>query len=268
MLIVRPLLRLIIITSVLSCQQPARADSSQEQSLPNIIIVTLSGVRRIESIDDPQHRLMPFFWKEMVGRGVLYSDLVDDNLEFHMTVMQAINTGNNQYNYKNIETPTVFQYLRRQYHWPASKVWSIGHWFNDVCLLESGEWDKSTFPGLLGGSSFEVSSDLKKILNKEELLFLAAYKVLRSKEVTYWTSWGAAGRVHFKFFMKILQRYHPKFVHYEMNDPEVAHYDTYGSYINSLKASDEMLFQIWQRIEEDPFYKGNTFMFVSVEGSN
>ena len=39
---------------------------ASDKTIPNIIVITLSGVRNIDSINDPTHQYIPNLWNKML----------------------------------------------------------------------------------------------------------------------------------------------------------------------------------------------------------
>ena len=62
-----------------------------------------------------------------------------------------------------------------------------------------------------------------------------------------------------------MREFKPKLVHYIMNDVEVAHSDTFSKYVLALRACDKGVFEIWEMIQKDSFYKDNTYLIINVD---
>ena len=110
--------------------------SIDRDNVPNVIVVTLGGVRRSETIDDRYHQYMPKLWDIMLKKGTLYSNLVNLNLSFHVTCVQAIDTGETYHATGGIEANTIFTLVGEKYGLKANKLWSIGHFNSLNCKYE------------------------------------------------------------------------------------------------------------------------------------
>lgn len=244
------------------------ADLVFKKNLPNIIIVTLSGVRNCDSIEDPTHQYIPNLWNKMLKEGVLYANLTDTNYEFHMPIIHMINTGLYYPFVASIREPSFFQYIRKKYKLPLTKLWLIDSWFFEKDgYLETETFGKDTYFGFFSMATFKILPEVANILNGQELFFMERYRELLGAKFSKWPHWEATGKVTFKIFQKIMRRYKPKVVHYIMNNVEAAHYDTYGKYVLTLQESDKMIFEIWEMIRKSGFYKDNTYFIVTPDHS-
>lgn len=241
--------------------------------IPNVIIMTFSGLRNTESIDDPTHQYIPHLWTQMRREGVFYTRLTDLNHEFHMPSVWAINTGmTNPVFSTPLKSPSLFQYVRKKYKLPSYKTWSIGHWFDSDYAVATPQYPENTFPDALSLSTFSVSEPcnsphLAKILNKPETSFLETFPEFMRNAYEKWPNWDSLGEVQYQMLLHIMHTYKPKLIHYVINDIEVAHSDSFAKYVLALRACDRRIYEIWRLIQNDPFYKGRTYLFVNVDHS-
>ena len=244
---------------------PVYAKEVSKKELPNVIVVTLSGVRNIESIAEPHHQYMPHLWESMLKEGTLYNNLVNLNHEFHMPVVHAINTGiTYTAYYSQLKKPSLFQYLIKQYNLAADQAWSVGHWYPTDCANKTEGYQEDTFPAMLSFISFNVPPELFETLTPQEKKFCLFFSDLVAKSPG-WPSWDSIGVIQYRFFKKIIDKFHPKLVHYVMNDVESAHSDMFSRYAIALHTSDKNIFEIWSLIQTDQFYKDNTYLIVNVD---
>jgi len=259
---------IIVLTNVIT----AYARDKDSKTIPNIIIITLSGVRNDDSIGDSSHQFMPHLWFDMLKEGVLYNNVTDPNCEFHMPAVDSINTGEDYplfFNRPQTKAPSFFQYIRKKYSLPAYKLWSIGHWFYNGCIYRSDEYDENTFPCEIAVANFPgaprfivLSPELEQILTKQELVFVETFNK-GDKSRAFVHHWDSIDEIIFGMFNKIIKEYSPVCIHYTMAAVETAHFDTYGRYLHALKRCDEKIFKIWRLIQNHPFYKDNTFLIVT-----
>jgi len=232
-----------------------------DKNIPNVIIIILSGVRNSESITDPDHQYIPNLWNNMRKEGALYTNLVCLGAEFHVQAA-AINTGRSWSAFCRIDTPTIFQYIRKKYTLPLHSLWSIGQLWGPLCHYNSSGYGDDTYPSELA-QNLILTPELEVTFTKQESFFLSHVKENR-KHFPGFTAyiWDAINEVDYRFFKKIIREFKPKMVQFVMQGTETAHYDTFARYALSLKRSDEMIFEIWQMIKNDPFYKNNTYLIV------
>lgn len=234
------------------------------QDTPNVIIIVFSGLRNVDSIDDSSHQYIPNLCNVIFKEGLLYTNLIDLNFQFHMPIISAISTGKIYPDVKSkLSCPSLFQYVRKKYRWPAHKLWVIGEWEPDMFIYKTDEFAEDTFPCQLACLKFEMSDEAVRLCSKQDLSFLEKYKQLSKEKESEWPQWDSVGSAQFMMLKKIMFAYKPKFLLYVMNDVESAHYDTFGRYVLSLKRSDERILEIWKIIQEDSFYKDNTYLIIT-----
>ncbi|MFA6217626.1 MAG: hypothetical protein WDL87_08280 [Candidatus Omnitrophota bacterium] len=244
--------------------------SANAQDIPNIIVITISGVRNRDTIDSPQHEYIPKLWNELLPEGTLYTNLVNTNYGFHMPIVNAVNTGYS-YHYFDwdsaLKAPTIAQYVRKKYNLAENKAWVVGVFSMANCGLITHELGEDTFPASLITVPGEFSGCLEPILSSQDLFFFREYRALRQRKITgTFPQWDIAS-IQFKILMKILYEFKPKFVHYVMSNPEIAHADSYGRYLLSIEKADQQIYEIWNTLTSDKFYKGNTYLFVCVDST-
>lgn len=237
-----------------------------EKEIPNVIILTFSGVRGSESIDDPTHQYMPNLWERIFKEGALYTDLVNLNHQFHMPVFHAINTGLTYpfYGYP-LRAPSIFQYVSKKYAPPRTKLWSMGHWYSPDYACATQDYPEDTFPCALGFMEQDMSEELKGILTPQEKLTWESFSGLFEKNPEKWPNWDSVGKMQYGFLKKVMQRFRPKLMHYILNDVESAHSDSFSRYALALKECDARIMEIWEFIREDPYYKDNTYLIINVD---
>lgn len=260
---------------ILSRNYFARENTAEDvPGMPNIIICTLGGVRNSETINDESHQYISNLWNNMLKYGTLYTNLVNLNLPFHQPSILAINTGKTMSSYSNLKVPSVFQYVIKQYNLPSSKVWSVGHWnTEDTIAYIDQVYDVNTIPGWVRFA--HVSPEAEELLNKQELNSIRSFNKLVNQDDSSdsrkfsgrinfsWSFWDINNELRYRIVKKILNGYKPKIMHFVMDGTDSAHYDTFGRYVLAIKDADERIFDIWKYIQSDPFYKDNTYLFVT-----
>jgi hypothetical protein len=176
----------------------------REIMLPRVIIIELSGVNNGESLDDVSRQYFPKFFSDIVPHGLLFTNLRDQNLLFHMTQAQAINTGMIHSFYGEEKAyPSIAQYLRDQYDIPQEKVWIYGQWHENTMAVATPALRQKTFPALLSVQDFEVPPFLGDILSEEDSNFLTSLREVKERGISQWTFWDSVERPKFAIFKKI-----------------------------------------------------------------
>jgi len=245
----------------------ANPQNMSEDKIPNVIIVTLAGLQNSESIDEPYHQYIPNLWNKIFKEGVLYTNLINQSIDFHMPSVIALNAGiAYSFYYNKLTAPAIFQYVRKKYALPANKVWFIGNWFKAQGCCITDEYPNETCVTQMSVSmDILIPPEIKKFLTKQELLFLEKLPKTREQKLYNFPQWNSVEEVHYPLFKKVIKEFKPKLVHYFMADVDSGHHAAFCGYIISLKRSDERIYEIWQMIQSDPFYKDKTYLIVCVD---
>ena len=244
----------------------ADAQNEFDEKVPNVIIITFSGLRNSESIDDPTHQYISNLWGRIFKEGSLYTNLVSLNHQFHMPSVHAINTGLTYpvYGYP-LKAPSIFQYVNKQYRFPKTKTWSLGHWFSPDYAVSMPGYTEDTYPCALSFIDLEISPELKNKFTNQEIIFWETFSELLEHNPERWPNWDSLGEVQYRFLRKIISEFKPNLVHHILNDIESAHSDTFARYVLALKKCDERILEIWEFIRDDPYYKDNTYLIINVD---
>lgn len=246
-------------------QSPCEEDASFDG--PRVFVVTLSGVRNSDSIEDPTHQYIPNLWNRMLPEGVLYTELVSLEQEFHMPPVDAIDTGVHYPFFSRVMRPTIFQYARKQYGLPATKLWLIKHFQGDGGYYKTEGFGEETFPSSIT-AGLDLPPELERVLSQGEYEFVSEFKSAKAKFSGFlFDTWDSIEEPVYELVRKVVREFHPVLVHYVLAAVETAHFDSYGRYVFALKNSDQKIYELWQIIQSDPFYKDKTYLFVCPDHS-
>ncbi|MEM9480630.1 MAG: hypothetical protein AAGA58_13325 [Verrucomicrobiota bacterium] len=277
---------------------------------PRVIIVRFGGgVRRRETID-PAHTYSPFTCKEFAKRGTLFTDMRIDEAEgvqtSHGEGTLNILTGIFD-SYKDIENrifggrfeakvPTVFEYLRKQFHVPEHETLIINgedrtqeefYSFSNHHLFGAGF--KSETLSLFRFKVWLLKRDLAngkytgKELAKKQKEFdemvrldyrLGPKGSDQGPEINaFWKNWsefyGDSGFVNPRgdrlltdISIRALHQLKPKLMMINYNDPDYVHWGNMSHYTRGISVIDnglERLTQVTQTLDE---YRDNTIFVV------
>lgn len=258
-------LPVIILFLCVSCVSATRQEPDKK-SVPNVIIIVLGGVRNSESIDEATRQYIPYLSNDIFKEGTLYTNVLATDFEYHMPAIHAIITGKHYNHYPGVTAPTLFQYLRKRYNLPSQKVVSIGQWDENDCFYVKGNFGADSSPCGIAVVSSTYSPEMKKVLTPSELTFFDTLRNFMEKklfpEPFTCLHWDALGEITHRIFKRTLQEFKPKLAFYVMAGVESSHYSTFGRYVIALKRSDEMIDEVWNMIQSDPFYKDNTYLII------
>jgi hypothetical protein len=182
--------------------------------------------------------------------------------------------------------PTVFEYFRKDLNRPSSSSWVVApsNGFNRI-----GESDYRSYgPGLgarvilpkhllsaaasgatadynhllrdnyetplyappLEGGEFELKQ-MEKILKLSVDDFTAHSRTLSSPD-----------ELSVYIAKRLMQQESPSLLWITMHDIDVAHTGAYSLYIDAIRRTDRLCAELWQSVQNDPEYAGNTTMFI------
>lgn len=240
--------------------------AQEYDALPKIVIVTLGGVRNAEFFSNENSQtLFPKMWERLIPEGTLYKDLYNTNCEFHMPSVQAINTGDRYAATWRIFNPTLFHYLREQYHIPQQKLWMVGHWYDYSYKMKEDDTLSPCAFSVMSPELDQQNEALVDIMLEHEKTYNQRKIDGVESKVSKWPVWDSMSDIYHTIMMRIFRVHQPILVHYVMSDMESAHYGNYARYVLSLRAADEKIADIWEFIQKHPAYKNNTYLIVNVD---
>ncbi|HEY6438062.1 MAG TPA: sulfatase-like hydrolase/transferase, partial [Ignavibacteriaceae bacterium] len=199
----------------------------------NVIIVVIDGVRYSESFGSAA-KYIPYLYNDLKPLGTVFTNfrIADEGNTSTNPGQASILTGTWQIikndGSEHPTKPTIFEYFRKEF---SAKVTD--------CFIVAGKkkieaLSYSTFVGY--GSDFGASSNC----------FEGDNNIVYDSLIT------------------IMNKDHPKLmlVNFPTTD-KYAHDSIWVDYINELRNVDELIYQLWQKIQNDDFYKDNTTLFIT-----
>lgn len=209
-------------------------------------------------------RLMPFLWKTIVPRGVIfgnrtYNNKVDvkNRYWFSYPGYNEIFTGYpdtlvNSNEYKSNPNDNVLSFLN------ATKGYK-----NTVAVFASWNAFKRIFNSVKTSLPVNDGFDaLKEITNPQVAVLNSIERLLpdlydgaeRLDAVTGLTA------------IEYLKSKHPKILYVSLGETdEWAHAGKYDYYLEAARYNDEIIKLIWDTVQSDPFYKNNTTLLITTD---
>jgi predicted AlkP superfamily pyrophosphatase or phosphodiesterase len=207
----------------------------------NIFLVVMDGPRYSESWGDPQHKNIYFLATYMAPQGVFYKNFFNRGLTLTNPGHAAMATGFYQDidNDGNImpDQPTYLQRWLKKTGASPEKAWLIMSKGKIAVLQNTSnpEWHDCFLPSQNCGVN--------------GLGVKAAY---RSDAET------------FQQVLKIMKNHHPNLVMVNFRQPDSAGHDgNWKAYLSGMQATDGFIYNLWNQIQKDPFYKDKTAFFVT-----
>lgn len=199
----------------------------------NVIVVVVDGARYTETFGASiPSVLIPHMWNDLMPQGTMYSNF--HNTENTVTIPghSALLTGTWQPlandGTERPTKPTVFEYFRKE----KSALQSENYVISGKSKLNILSYSTDT----QYGSSYKASTEIGDLTDNE------VYSNLVS----------------------VLDAHHPKLI--IVNFPTVdltGHSGNWNNYINAITNVDNLIFQLWIKIENDSYYQNNTTLFIT-----
>jgi hypothetical protein len=206
----------------------------------NVFVVVIDGPRYSETWGDTTGRNIPYM-KKISEVGVIYNSFYNNGPTYTLAGHTALTTGYYQeINNAGLELPafpSMFQYYNRKYSKskPLSRIFSskdkLGVLSDCIDSTWNGYFRPLTDCGVNGtgiGSGYRDDS------------------------------------LTFSRTLNILSVEHPRFILLSFREPDnSAHQGNWESYIRGIKKTDEYVYQLWNFIKEDNYYRGKTAMIIT-----
>jgi hypothetical protein len=206
----------------------------------NVIIIVIDGVRYSETWGDTTFSNIPNM-KIISESGILFTNFYNDGPTYTTSGLTSLTTGNYQeIDNTGLEIPkfvSIFQLWNEKYvnSYPGARIFSS----KDKLSILSDCTD-STYNGLFrpqtdcGVNGTGVGSGIRH----DSITLTRAINVLTVE--------------------------HPRLVLISFREPDYsAHQANWQVYIDGIKNTDKYVYQIWDFIEKDSFYKGTTALFIT-----
>lgn len=225
-----------IFTIFFSCTKESIPDKYKTK---NVIVVIIDGARYSETWGDSSHQFIPYFANEISKNGIINTEFYNNGPTYTLAGHSALTTGNYQeINNTGVEIPmypSVFQYFIKHKQISNNFAWIISSKDKlevlNNCLTSS--WKNTFSPSTNCGINGLASG------YREDSISL-----VRLKET--------------------LTKYHPNLVLFSFRDPDYsAHTGIWSNYLQGITNTDKLTYQIWNFINNDPFYKNTTTLFIT-----
>lgn len=201
----------------------------------NVINIIIDGARYTETFGDPDRQYIPKM-NELAQEGTIIDNFYNDNYTYTSRAVPALwcggwtNVVDTFYNgnYTQYTTlPSIFEYFEKQKNPGDFKNVYVLKYLNSLWLQSfHPEYGEDFWPTVFSSGD----NDLDVLENA----------------------------------LQIMNDYHPQFLFiYLANVDHEGHSGDWNRYVNAISIADSFVYRIWQEVENDPFYSGNTTMLVT-----
>ena len=257
------------------------------------LVVTFGGGARDDETFAPDgQENIPHLLRELIPQATFFSNVVNNGILGHYVATASIVTGVyetfNNFAAVSPNNPTVFEYFRKDLKRPATDAWVVAPSNGFARIGESGHtlYGPGTGAGVIlpkrllsaALSSGTGAARYRHLLrdNYETPLYaptlagrqieldqLAALLKLSVDDfVTHASNLVSPDELSVYIARQLMRQLSPSLLWITLHDIDIAHSGTFSLYLDGIKRSDRLCAELWQAIQKDPEYAGNTTMFI------
>ena len=255
-----------------------------------VVVVTFGGGARDQETFAPEgQENIPHLLRELIPQAAFFTQVVNRGILGHYVATASLATGVyetiNNFASRPPESPTVFEYFRKDLRRPAADAWVVApsNGFNRIgessnrsfgpgsgarvilpkYLLSAATSSRSDYGHLLrdsyetplyapelGGNTFELEQ-LEMILKLSVDDFRAHARTLSSPD-----------ELSVYIVRQLMQQLAPSLLWVTLHDIDIAHAGAYSLYIEGIRRTDRLCAELWKMIESAPEYAGKTALFI------
>lgn len=256
-----------------------------------IVVITFGGGARDQETFAPEGQSnIPHLVGELIPHSAFFTQVVNRGILGHYVATASLATGVYETinNFASLppEHPTIFEYFRKNLKRPASDAWvvapsngfnrigqsnhrSYGSGFGAQVILPKhlltaalssahtdyqhllrDNYETPFYAPELGGDEVELRQ-LENILKVSVDDFKAHAKTLSSPD-----------ELSIYVARQLMRQQAPSLLWITLHDIDIAHAGTYSLYLEGIRRTDRLCAEVWQLIQNEPEYAGNTTVFI------
>lgn len=271
--------------------RPAWARAAAARPKRKVVVVTFGGgARDQETFMQEGQENIPHLMRELIPRASFFTQVVNRGILGHYVATASLATGVyetfNNFAAVSPESPTVFEYFRKDLKRPSSDAWVVApsNGFNrigesshrsygaglgarvilpkrllaaatsgsshDYQHLLRDNYETPYYAPELAGSEFE--------LQQLEMLLKLSVDDFKSHAQTL----SSPDELSVYIARQLMRQVAPSLLWITLHDIDVAHAGAYSLYIEGIRRTDRLCSELWKAIQEEPEYAGRTTLFI------
>ena len=254
------------------------------------MVITFGGGARDQETFAPEGQAnIPHLMRELIPQSTFFAQVTNRGILGHYVATASLATGTYETvnNFASLppESPTVFEYFRKQLKRPASDAWVVApsNGFNrigesshrsfgvgtgarvilpkyllsaatsgsgDYGHLLRDSYETPLYAPELGGNTFELDQ-MEGILKLSVDDFKTHARNLSSPD-----------ELSVYVVRRLIRQLAPSLLWVTMHDIDIAHAGAYSLYIEGIRRTDRLCAELWNLIQSEPEYRGKTTMFI------
>ncbi|MGE5083071.1 MAG: hypothetical protein ACM3ND_09230 [Acidobacteriota bacterium] len=271
--------------------RPVWARAAAPRTKRKVVVVTFGGgARDQETFMQEGQENIPHLMRELIPRASFFTQVVNRGILGHYVATASLATGVyetfNNFAAVSPESPTVFEYFRKDLKRPSSDAWVVApsNGFNRIgesshrsygsglgarvilpkrllSAATSGSshnyqhllrdnYETPYYAPELAGSEFELQQ-LEMLLKLSVDDFKSHAQTLTSPD-----------ELSVYIARQLMRQVAPSLLWITLHDIDVAHAGAYSLYIEGIRRTDRLCSELWQAVQEEPEYAGQTTLFI------
>lgn len=256
------------------------------------VVVTFGGGARDDETFAPDGQgNIPHMLTELIPRATFFSQVVNRGILGHYVGTASLATGVyetfNNFAAVAPENPTAFEYFRKDLKRPASDAWVIApsNGFNRIGESSHRTYGSGTGAGVIlpkrllasalpagDGKPYghllrdNYESALSNPLSSESGIDVHQLSEILKLSVTDFAAHArnlaSPDELSVYVARRLMSRLAPSLLWITLHDIDIAHAGTFSLYIDAIQRSDRLCKDLWNAIQSEPEYAGNTTMFI------
>jgi hypothetical protein len=227
--------------------------------------------------------------RELIPQSTFFAQVTNRGILGHYVATASLATGNYETvnNFASLppESPTVFEYFRKQLKRPASDAWVVApsNGFNRIGESNHRSFGVGTgarviLPKYLLGAATSSSADYGHLLrdsyetplyapelggNTFELDQMEGILKLSVDDFkTHALNLASPDELSVYVVRHLMRQLAPSLLWVTMHDIDIAHAGAYSLYIEGIRRTDRLCAELWNAIQKEPEYSGKTTLFI------
>ncbi|MBS1839838.1 MAG: hypothetical protein JSS69_03340 [Acidobacteria bacterium] len=255
-----------------------------------VVVITFGGGARDQETFAPEgQENIPNLMRELIPQSSFFTQVVNRGILGHYVATASLATGVYETinNFASLppQSPTVFEYFRRDLHRPASDAWVVApsNGFNRIGESSHrsygpGQGARVILPKHLLTAATKGTPDYEHLLrdnyetpffapevagNEFELEQLRTLLKLSVNDFkTHALTLSSPDELSVYIVRQLMRQAAPSLLWITMHDIDIAHAGAYSLYIDGIRRTDRLCLEVWKAIESEPEYAGKTTLFI------
>ncbi len=231
-----PFLLVFLTASVIpSCKKDY---ATQPYKTRNLFIVVIDGPRYSETWGDAKHVYIPNYVR-LSKQGTVFTNMYNQGFTYTTCGHTALTTGV----YQNINNGG--------YEYPKEPSY-LQHWLEKTGNPSSDAWVITTKDKLQVLSDCVNPQWKNRYLPMTDCGVSGLFTGYRNDSTTF---------AHIK---KVITDFHPRLMFVNFKEPDASgHANNWNKYLQGIVDTDKYIGELWDMLQENPIYRGNTTLFVT-----